>query len=158
MVSEETEMTMTLMEQVNRAIAESMKARAQDKLVPLRMLKTALTNREIERGQALGPGEELQVLGGLVKQRRDSIEQFVRGGRQDLADKEAAEIVVLQAYLPPALDEAELTRLAKEAIAESGATSARDLGKAMKAVMARIPAGAADGKVVSEIVRRHLGG
>jgi uncharacterized protein YqeY len=148
---------MTLMEQVNKAITEAMKARDQGRLVPLRMLKTALTNREVERGQALTPAEELQVLGSLVKQRRDSIEQFVRGGRQDLADKEAAEIVVLQAYLPPALGEEELVRLVREVLAETGATSVKDLGRVMKAVMARVPAGAADGKVVNEIVRRQLG-
>jgi uncharacterized protein YqeY len=148
---------MTLMEQVNKAITEAMKARDQGKLLPLRMLKTALTNREVERGQALTPAEELQVLGSLVKQRRDSIEQFVRGGRQDLADKEAAEIVVLQAYLPPALGEEELVRLVREVMAETGATSVKDLGRVMKAVMARVPAGAADGKLVNEIVRRQLG-
>jgi uncharacterized protein YqeY len=148
---------MTLMEQVNKAITEAMKARDQGKLLPLRMLKTALTNREVERGQALTPAEELQVLGSLVKQRRDSIEQFVRGGRQDLADKEAAEIVVLQAYLPPALGEEELVRLVREVMAETGATSAKDLGRVMKAVMTRVPAGAADGKLVNEIVRRQLG-
>jgi len=148
---------MTLMEQVNKAITEAMKARDQGKLLPLRMLKTALTNREVERGQALNPAEELQVLGSLVKQRRDSIEQFVRGGRQDLADKEAAEIVVLQSYLPPALGEEELVRLVREVMAETGATSAKDLGRVMKAVMARVPAGAADGKLVNEIVRRQLG-
>jgi len=148
---------MTLTEQVNKAITEAMKARDQGKLLPLRMLKTALTNREVERGQALTPAEELQVLGSLVKQRRDSIEQFERGGRQDLADKEAAEIVVLQAYLPPALGEEELVRLVREVIAETGATSIKDLGRVMKAVMARVPPGAADGKAVSEIVRRQLG-
>ena len=149
---------MTLMEQVNKAIAEAMKARDQARLLPLRMLKAALTNREVERGQPLSPAEELQVLGSLVKQRRDSIEQFSNGGRQDLADKEAAEIAVLQAYLPPALGEEELSRLVREAIAETGASSAKDLGRVMKAVMARVPAGAADGKMVNEIVRRYLAG
>lgn len=149
---------MTLLEQVNKAIADAMKARDQGRLLPLRMLKTALTNREIERGQPLSPPEELQVLGSLVKQRRESIEQFTRGGRQDLADKEAAEISVLQQYLPPALGEEELTRIVREVLAETGATSAKDLGRVMKAVMARVPAGAADGKVVNEIVRRELAG
>jgi len=149
---------MTLLEQVNRAITEAMKARDQGRLLPLRMLKTALTNKEVERGQALTPAEELQVLSGLVKQRRESIEQFSRGGRQDLADKEAAEIVVLQSYLPPALAEAELTTLVREAMAETGASSPKDLGRVMKAVMAKVPPGAADGKLVNEIVRRQLGG
>ncbi|RPJ77274.1 MAG: GatB/YqeY domain-containing protein [Acidobacteria bacterium] len=149
---------MTLMEQVNKAITEAMKARDPGKLLPLRMLKAALTNREVERAQPLTPAEELQVLSGLVKQRRESIEQFVRGGRQDLADKEAAEITVLQAYLPPALGEEELARLVREVVAETGASSAKDLGRVMKAVMARVPAGAADGKLVNEIVRRQLVG
>jgi len=149
---------MTLLEQVNRAITEAMKARDQGRLLPLRMLKTALTNKEVERGQALTPAEELQVLSGLVKQRRESIEQFSRGGRQDLADKEAAEIVVLQSYLPPALAEAELTTLVREVMAETGASSPKDLGRVMKAVMAKVPPGAADGKLVNEIVRRQLGG
>lgn len=149
---------MTLMEQVNRAITEAMKARDQGRLLPLRMLKAALTNREVERGQALSPAEETQVLTGLVKQRRESIEQFSRGGRQDLADKEAAEIAVLQTYLPPALGEAELTALVREVVTETGATYAKDLGRVMKAVMASLPPGSADGKLVSEIVRRQLVG
>jgi uncharacterized protein YqeY len=149
---------MTLMEQVNRAITEAMKARDQGRLLPLRMLKAALTNREVERGQALSPTEETQVLTGLVKQRRESIEQFSRGGRQDLADKEAAEIAVLQAYLPPAIGEGELTALVREVVTETGATSVKDLGRVMKAVMARIPPGSADGKLVNEIVRRQLVG
>ena len=149
---------MRLMEQVNGAITDAMKARDQSRLLPLRMLKAALVNREVERGQALNDAEELQVLGSLVKQRRDSIEQFTRGGRQDLADKEAQEIVVLQAYLPPALGEEELAKLVQEAVADTGATSVKDIGKVMKAVMARVPAGAADGKLVNEMVRKHLAG
>src|ERR1700741_4699788 len=98
---------MALLEDVNRAIAESMKARDHAKLVPLRMLKTALTNREVERGRALDEAESRQVVAGLVKQRRDSIEQFLKGGRKDLADKETAEIVVLEAYLPAAVGAAD---------------------------------------------------
>ena len=90
-----------LVEDVNRAITEAMKAKAQQRLVALRMLKTALMNREIERGRALDENESRQVVSSLVKQRRDSIEQFIKGGRQDLADKETAEIVVLESYLPP---------------------------------------------------------
>ncbi len=95
-------MTMTFAEDVNRAITGAMKSKDQPRLSTLRMLKTALMNREIERGRALDENESRQVVSALVKQRRDSIEQFLKGGRQDLADKETAEIVILECYLPPA--------------------------------------------------------
>ena len=93
----------------------------------------------------------------LIKQRRDSIEQFTRGGRQDLADKEAAEIATLEVYLPPPLDPADIERAVTEAIAESGATTAKDLGKVMKAVMPKLAGRAVDGKIINELVRRKLG-
>src|SRR5690348_6777844 len=97
---------MAFVDDVNKAIADAMRGHEAIRLGALRMLKTALTNREIERGHALSDDESRQVVASLVKQRRDSIEQFQKGGRQDLADKEAAEIVVLEAYLPPAADPA----------------------------------------------------
>src|SRR5688572_7626332 len=103
-----------------------MKAKDQARLVPLRMLKTALMNREIERGRALDENEARQVVVGLVKQRRDSIDQFLKGGRKDLADKETAEIAILESYLPPALDSADLERAIDSAIASTGASSAKD--------------------------------
>ena len=148
---------MPLIETINRAIAESMKAKDQAKLVPLRMLKAALTNREVERGRALDESEARQVVAALVKQRRDSIEQFLQGGRKDLADKETAEIAILEAYLPAAVDAGDLERSVDAAIASTGATSAKDLGKVMKAVMADLAGKTVDGKVVNELVRRKLG-
>ena len=149
---------MALIEEINRAIADSMKAKDPARLAPLRMLKAALMNREVERGRALDEAESLQVVSSLVKQRRDSIEQFTNGGRKDLADKEAAEITVLEAYLPPAVDAAVLEQTVADAIAEVGATSPKDMGKGMKAAMARLSGQTVDGKVVNEIVRRKLAG
>jgi uncharacterized protein YqeY len=148
---------MTFIEDVNRAITESMKAKDQARLVPLRMLKAALMNREVERGRALDESESRQVVSTLVKQRRDSIEQFLKGGRKDLADKETAEIAILEGYLPAAVDAAELERAADAAIKSTGASSAKDLGRVMKAVMAELAGRTVDGKVVNELVRRKLG-
>lgn len=149
---------MSLIEQLNRTMAEAMKAKDQVRLMPLRMLKAALMNREIERGRALTDVEELQVVSSLVKQHKDSIDQFSRGGRQDLVDKETAELAVLEAYLPPALGEGDLERIVSEAIAEVGATSPKDMGKVMKAVMARVAGAQVDGKAVNELVKRKLSG
>ena len=147
---------MTFADDVNRAITGAMKSKDQPRLSTLRMLKAALMNREIERGRALDDNESLQVVSALVKQRRDSIEQFLKGGRQDLADKEGAEIVILESYLPPAVDAADLERTIDAAIASTGATSAKDMGKVMKAVMAELAGKTVDGKAVNEIVRRKL--
>ena len=147
---------MALVEDINRAITEAMKAKDAQRLVALRMLKAAFMNREVERGRALDENEARQVVSALVKQRRDSIEQFTKGGRKDLADKETAEIVVLESYLPPALDAAELETVVDNAIASTGAASAKDMGKVMKAVMADLAGKTVDGKVVNELVRRKL--
>jgi uncharacterized protein YqeY len=148
---------MALVEDVNRHITEAMKAKNQERLGPLRMLKAALMNREVEKGRALDENESRQVVSTLVKQRRDSIDQFLKGGRKDLADKETAEIVVLESYLPPALDPAELERVIDASIASTGASSAKDMGKVMKAVMAALTGKTVDGKAVNEAVRRKLG-
>jgi uncharacterized protein YqeY len=113
-------------------------------------------NREVERGRALDDAESLQVVSTLVKQRRDSIEQFTNGGRKDLADKEAAEIAVLEGYLPAAVSAADLERAVDAAIASTGATSQKDMGRVMKAVMAELAGKTADGKAVNELVRRKL--
>ena len=126
------------------------------RLSTLRMLKAALMNKDVERGRTLDDAESLQVVASLVKQRRDSIEQFTSGGRQDLADKEAAEIKVLEAYLPPAADQAAIDRAVADAIAETGATTAKDMGRVMKAAMAKLAGQSVDGKVVNETVRRKL--
>jgi uncharacterized protein YqeY len=147
---------MAIVDDVNTAIVEAMRRRDAARLSALRMLKTALTNRQVEKGRALDDEEARQVVNSLVKQRRDSIEQFSRGGRQDLVDKEAAEIVVLEAYLPPAADPAAVTRAIDEAIAEIGASSAKDMGRVMKAVMARLAGQNVDGKSVNELVKRKL--
>jgi uncharacterized protein YqeY len=128
------------------------------RLSALRMLKAAFMNREVEKGRALDDGEARQVVQSLVKQRRDSIEQFLKGGRQDLVDKETAEIGVLESYLPPAADPALIDRAVTEAIAETGATSAKDMGRVMKAVMTRLAGQTIDGKSVNELVRKKLSG
>ena len=135
-----------------------MRQRDAVRLGALRMLKAALMNKEVERGRALDDSDTRQVLGSLVKQRRDSIEQFVNGGRQDLADKEAAEIRVLETYLPPAADPAVIDRAIVDAIAETGAASAKDMGRVMKAAMAKLAGQTVDGKIVNERVRAKLAG
>ena len=147
---------MAIAEDVNRAITEAMKSKDQPRLVALRMLKTALMNREIERGRPLDENESRQVVSSLIKQRRDSIEQFTKGGRQDLVDRETAEIGFLEAYLPPADDTAELERVVDAAISSMGASSAKDMGRIMKAVMAELAGKTVDGKLVNELVRRKL--
>jgi uncharacterized protein YqeY len=121
------------------------------------MLKAALVNRAVEKGVALDDREERQVVASLVKQRRDSIEQFTKGGRRDLAEKEAAEITVLESYLPPAADPAAVERAVADAIAETGASSLKDVGPVMKAAMAKLAGSNADGKAVNELVRKKLG-
>jgi uncharacterized protein YqeY len=148
----------TLLEQVNSDITAAMRAKDQPKLIPLRMLKTALTNREIERGHALDERESLQVVASLVKQRRDSIEQFGKAGRQDLVERETAEIGVLEGYLPPPVTEAELAQTVDAAIASTGAKSAKDMGGVMKAVMGALGGRNVDGKLVNEMVRKRLAG
>lgn len=148
---------MTFIEDVNRAIADAMKAKDQGRLGPLRMLKAALMNREVERGRPLDDSESRQVVSTLVKQRRDSIEQFLKGGRQDLADKETAEITLLETYLPAAVSADEIERAVADAISSTGAASPKDMGRVMKAIMAALAGKNVDGKLVSDLVRRKLG-
>jgi uncharacterized protein YqeY len=149
---------MSVMEQISADIATAMRGRDQARLAPLRMAKAALMNREVEKGRALDAAEAQQVLASLIKQRRDSIEQFRAGGREELAAKEQAEIAVLEGYLPPPLDPAAIEQAVDESIAETGAASAKDMGKVMKAVMARLAGQAVDGRAVNELVRRRLAG
>lgn len=149
---------MSLVDRVSTAIGEAMKSKDQARLVPLRMLKTALTNRSIEKGHPLDEAEAQQVVASLVKQRRDSIDQFLKGGRRDLAEKETAEIAILETYLPPPIDAGDLEGIVDTAIAATGASSAKDLGRVMKAVMAELAGRTVDGKAVNELVRRKLGG
>lgn len=149
---------MAFMDEVSAAIADAMRQHDAGRLSALRMLKAALMNREVEKKRALDDAESRQVVHALVKQRKDSIEQFLNGGRKDLADKEAAEIAVLETYLPPAVDGAALQAAVRAAIAETGATSPKDMGRVMKAVMARLAGQTVDGKVVNELVRATLAG
>ncbi len=148
---------MSLEQTLGADIVTAMKAKDATKLTALRMLKTALTNKGIEKGRALEGAEELQVVSMLVKQRRDSIEQFTKGGRTDLADKEQAEIAVLNTYLPASASDDEIAAAVTAAIAETGATNAKDMGKVMKAVMAGLAGKTVDGKKVSESVKAKLG-
>jgi uncharacterized protein len=148
----------SFLDNISSAIAEAMRQHDPVRLSALRMLKAALMNREVERGRALDDSESQQVVASLVKQRHDSIDQFTRGGRQDLAEKEAAEIRVLETYLPPAADPAAIDRAIAEAIAETGATSPKDMGRVMKAAMARLAGQSVDGKTVNELVRTKLAG
>jgi uncharacterized protein YqeY len=148
---------MSLEQSLGADIVTAMKAKDATRLTALRMLKTALTNKSIEKGRALEGAEELQVVSMLVKQRRDSIEQFTKGGRTDLADKEQAEIAILNAYLPASASDDEIAAAVAAAIAETGATSAKDMGKVMKATMAGLAGKTVDGKKVSETVKAKLG-
>jgi uncharacterized protein YqeY len=149
---------MALVDDVNAAIIEAMKKQEPARLSALRMLKAALVNKSVERGRDLDDTDARQVVASLIKQRRESIEQFQRGGRQDLVDKETAEIKVLEGYLPPPVDPAEVEQAIAAAIAETGASSAKDLGRVMKAVMGRLSGRAVDGRMVNELVRTRLGG
>jgi uncharacterized protein len=148
---------MTFLERISQDIASAMRAKDQLRLGALRMAKAALMNREVEKGRPLDEAETQQVLASLIKQRRDSIEQFRKGGRNDLADREAAEITTLETYLPAPLDERALEQLVDAAIKETGASGAKDLGRVMKAVMPKLAGQTVDGRAINEIVRRKLG-
>jgi len=147
---------MPIADDVNNAITDAMRKREPARLSALRMLKAAFMNREVEKGRALRDDEAQQVVSSLVKQRKDSVEQFTKGGRSDLAAKETAEIAVLESYLPPAVDPAAVERAVTEAIAETGAASPKDMGRVMKAVMEKLAGQHVDGKAVNELVRRKL--
>jgi uncharacterized protein YqeY len=122
------------------------------------MAKAALMNREVEKGRALDDAESQHVIASLIKQRRDSIEQFQKFGRDELARKEQAEIAVLEVYLPPPLDQAAIEHAVADAIAETGASSPKDVGKVMKAVMSKLTGQTVDGKTINELVRQKLSG
>ena len=148
----------TLFEQVTHDIADAMRQKNQAALSPLRMLKAALMNREVEKGRALDETESVQVVNSLVKQRRDSIDQFRAGGRAELADKEQAEIDFLQRYLPPAADESKIAEAIEAAVSETGATSPKDMGKVMKAVTGKLAGLTVDGRALSDAVKKRLAG
>lgn len=149
---------MSLTADVSAAIRAAMREQDAPRLSALRMLKAAIMNREVEKGRGLDDGEARQVVTALVKQRRDSIEQFARAGRQDLVDKETAEVAVLGGYLPPAADPALVERAVAEAILEAGATGPKDIGRVMRVAMARLAGQTVDGKTVNERVRKALAG
>jgi uncharacterized protein len=147
---------MTFVDKVNQDIAEAMRAKDQDRLGPLRMLKAALMNKKVERGKDVTDSEAQQVVSTLVKQRKDSVDQFTKAGRQDLADKEKAEIAILETYLPPPVSREELEKAVDEAVRTTGASSPKDMGGVMKAVMAGLAGRNADGKLINELVRARL--
>lgn len=147
---------MTMLADVNARITQAMKAHEPSALSTMRMLKAALTSREIQKGHALDDTESVQVLATLIKQHRDSIEQFQKGGRQDLVDKEQAELALLETLMPPPVSGADIDQAVARAIAETGATSTKDMGRVMKAAMAALAGTGADGKAVNEAVRKQL--
>lgn len=148
---------MTFLERINQDLTAAMKNKEADRLSTLRMVKTAIKNREIEKMSPLTDDEAIRMLQSLVKQRRDSIEQYTQAGRTELAEKEAAEIAIIEAYLPAAVDEATIARIVDETIRETGASSMKEMGAVMKGVMAKLAGQTVDGKVVNGIVRSRLG-
>jgi len=151
---------MSLVEQIQKDITAAMKAREEQRLSTLRMVKTALKNREIEKMAPLDDKESQAVLTTLIKQRKESVEQFTKGGRPEMADKEAAEIVLIETYLPKAAGEGEVVAGVKAVIAEMGSPTMKDMGTVMKNAMARFSGAGmrVDGKMVSDAVKRELAG
>lgn len=148
---------MTLNKQIVADLTAAMKAQDAGRTSTLRMVKAAMMNRQIEKGSELDDDDMQKLLRSLVKQRRDSIEQYEKAGRQELVDKEKAEIDVIETYLPQAASQDEIEQAVAAAIAETGATSMRDMGKVMKATQAALAGKNADGKLVSEVVKARLG-
>ena len=148
------------MERVSKDLGAAMKAQDAARVSCLRMAKAAVQNKEIDKKAALDDAEVVKVLQGLLKQREDSIEQFQKGNRPDLAEKERAEIAVLRSYLPPEASDEDIATAVERAVAETGAASPKDMGKVMKAALAALQAAGkpADGKKVNEAARKRLGG
>ena len=149
---------MTISQRVQKEMVDAMRSRQELRLSTLRMVKAALKNKEIDKRAPLDEKEEIQVLSSLIKQRKDSIEQFTKGGRLELAHKEGQEIEIIEDYLPKALGEAEVTAAVKAAISEMGSPTMKDMGAVMKNVMARFAGARVDGKLVSDAVKRELAG
>ncbi len=152
--------TMSLVDQIQKDIVTAMKAKDEARLSTLRMVKSALQLKGVEKMAPLDDKESQAVLATLIKQRKESVEQFTKGGRQEMADKEAAEIIVIESYLPKAASEADIAAGVKATIAEMGAPTMKDMGTVMKNAMAKFNAAGmrVDGKVVSEMVKKELGG
>jgi len=149
---------LTLSERISQDITAAMKAREEHRLSTLRMVKTAIKNKEIDKRGPLDDQEAMAVLNTLIKQRKDSIEQFTKGGRKELADKEAIEITIIEGYLPKAAGEEEIASVVRTTISEMGSPTMKDMGNVMKNAMAKFAAAGTrvDGKVVSETVKRLL--
>ncbi|HEU5451014.1 MAG TPA: GatB/YqeY domain-containing protein [Terriglobales bacterium] len=149
---------MSLTEQITKDMTAAMKARDERRLSCLRMVKTALKNKEIDKRAPLDDKEALAVLSTLIKQRKDSIEQFTKGNRPELAQKEADEITLIETYMPKAVSEEDIAATVRATIAEMGSPTMKDMGTVMKNVMAKFAGARVDGKVVSEAVKRELAG
>ena len=149
---------MSLSKQIVSDLTAAMKAQDAGRTSTLRMVKAAMMNRQIEKGGELDDDDMQKLLRSLVKQRRDSIEQYEKAGRRELVDKEQAEIDVIETYLPQAASQAEIEAVVSAAIAETGASSIKDMGKVMKAAQAALAGKNADGRMVSEIVKTKLSG
>ena len=147
---------MALIELISKDLTDAMKSKDELRLSVLRMVKSALKNKEIEKIRPLDDAESLQVLQTLVKQRRESVEQFTRGGRKDLADKETKEIAIIEKYLPAGASDAEMNAAIEAAIAETGANSSKQMGAVIKAARAKLEGKSVDGKVFSDRVRERL--
>jgi uncharacterized protein YqeY len=147
---------MSLTEQVQKDLVEAMRAKDELRLSVLRMMKAALKNKEVEKIRPLDDAESLQVLQTLVKQRRESVEQFTKGGRTDLADKESKEIIIIEGYLPAAPSDADLDATIEAAISETGAKSPKEMGAVIKAAKAKLAGKTVDGKTLSDRVRETL--
>ena len=147
---------MELRERIDTDIKQALKSGAKDKLSALRMLSAALKNKQIDKRRPLTEDEVVETVRSLIKQRKDSIEQFAKGGRQDLVDKETAEVGVLEVYLPQQLSREELEAMVRDAVSKTGAQGAKDMGKVMKALIPTV-GGRADGKLISELVKQTLG-
>jgi uncharacterized protein len=149
---------MGYIERIQGDLTAAMKEKDELRLSVLRMMKSALKNKEIEKVRPLDDMESLQVLQTLVKQRRESVQQFTQGGRKDLADKEAKEILIIEEYLPAAPNDNEIQRAIEEAISEAGADSLKQMGAVIKAARTKLEGKAVDGKMLSDRVRDRLSG
>jgi len=147
---------MSLQEKIQSDIADAMRAKEPLKLGVLRMMKSAVKNKEIEKMKPLEEAEVLAVLSTLVKQRKDSIEQFRKGGREELAQKEEAEILIIEQYLPAAASDEDVRKAIEEAVAETGATSSKDMGVVIKTARAKLAGKTVDGAKVSQMVKERL--
>jgi len=148
--------TMTIQEKIQSDMAEAMRSKEALRLSVLRMMKSAVKNKEVDKMRPLEEAEALSVLNTLVKQRKDSVEQFRKGGREELATKEEAEIKIIEEYLPAGASDEDIRKAVEEAVQETGAASIKDMGKVMKATMTRLAGKTADGSRVSQLVKEKL--